>query len=193
MHKTYMDKLQTELVTNDGRLKLTLSQMIDHYFIVVFLLFIPGLTIHSLYQMYVTETYDGVRSATELTLSSIPFIVLAIVFVFIQRNALKFTEVLVDYDEHKFCDAVNLTVGQLKWKIERNDNKMFRAYRQWNWSASWGEMVTIIKKKDRLLINSICDPNRMSSVTSWGWNKRNIETFKSNLLSKHEHSSIDLN
>jgi hypothetical protein len=43
-------------------------------------------------------------------------------------------------------------------------------------------MITIIKDKDRLLLNSICDPNKGSSVASFGWNKRNIDTFLKNLV-----------
>src|SRR5690606_8683166 len=35
--------------------------------------------------------------------------------------------------------------------------------------------------RDRLLLNSICDPNQWSSITSYGWNKRNINSFLKNL------------
>ena len=170
-----------DLLTKDGRLKLTFGQKADHYFIVVFLLIVPVLTIRSLYQMYITDTYDGVRSASELIWTSLPFLILSIAFVYIQTAGLKFQEIKTQYDEDDFMEAIRLTVEQLKWQIERNDNEVFRAYRPWNWSASWGEMVTILKQRDRLLINSICDPNKKSSVASWGWNKKNIETFKTNL------------
>ncbi len=170
-----------DLLTKDGRLKLTFGQKVDHYFIVLFLLISPILTIRSLYQMYVTDTYDGVRSSTELLWAAFPFLFLAIVFVYVQTNGLKFKEIMVEYNEDEFLEAVKLTVEQLKWQVERNDNEIFRAYRPWNRSASWGEMVTIIKHRDKLLINSICDPNKKSSVTSWGWNKKNIETFRANL------------
>jgi hypothetical protein len=42
-------------------------------------------------------------------------------------------------------------------------------------------MVTIIKDKDCLLLNSICNPDSMSSVASYGWNRKNIRTFLKNL------------
>jgi hypothetical protein len=106
-----------------------------------------------------------------------------VTFIFIQTNGLKFKEIKIGYNEQEFSEAVDLTVKQLKWEIERNDNQIFRAYRPWNWTASWGEMITIIKHEGKLLINSICDLNKRSSVVSWGWNKKNIETFKANLLS----------
>jgi hypothetical protein len=42
-------------------------------------------------------------------------------------------------------------------------------------------MITIIRLKDGLLINSICDPDKRSSVVSFGWNRKNIRTFLKNL------------
>jgi hypothetical protein len=70
---------------------------------------------------------------------------------------------------------------EYEWRIELNTKEVFRGYRPWSWTGSWGEMITIIKDKDRLLLNSICDPHMQSSVASYGWNKRNIETFLKNL------------
>ena len=176
-----MDREQIEMMTKGGRLKLTFSQTVDHYFIVVFLLIVPGMTAHSLYQMYVTETYDGVRPASELLTASVPFLILAIAFCFIQRNALKFKKIGLNCTDEQFQAAIKRTVKELKWQVEINDKDLFRAYRHWNWTASWGEMITIIKDNGGLYINSICDPNSVSAVTSWGWNKRNVKTFWTNL------------
>jgi hypothetical protein len=170
-----------KLITKDGRLKLTIGQTIDHYFIVLFLLIVPALTSYDLYKIYVTKTDDGVRTANELIAFSFPFLILSVLFGFLQRHRLKFQEIRINYTDEQFQGAVKKTIEQLKWQIEYNENNSFRAYRPWNWSASWGEMITIIKERDRLLINSICDPNKTSSVLSWGWNKRNIEVFIANL------------
>ncbi|HMG88802.1 MAG TPA: hypothetical protein VK589_02045 [Chryseolinea sp.] len=167
--------------TEDGRLKLTFSQTIDHYFIVVFLLIVPGLTVHNIYKIYVTHTYEGVRSAGELLATSVPFFILAIAFIFIQKNGLKFQVIKTRYTDEEFQEAVKRTIADLKWQVEHNEKDFFRAYRRWDWAASWGEMITIVKEKDQLFINSICDPNKPSSVTSWGWNKKNIEVFRNNL------------
>lgn len=43
-------------------------------------------------------------------------------------------------------------------------------------------MTTIIKEPDRLLLNSISDPNLRSSIISFGWNKKIIDTFLKNLF-----------
>ncbi|AFU69674.1 secreted transmembrane protein [Psychroflexus torquis ATCC 700755] len=164
------------------RLKLSRWQTIDHYFIVIFILLIPGLTLFSLFEIYVTDSYDGVRSADELISTTWPWLIPAIVFYFIQKRRLRFREVKVEHTDQEFYEAIERTAKEYEWQIEPNNKNIFRAYRPWNWPGSWGEMITIIKDKDRLLLNSICDPNKLSSVASFGWNKRNIDTFLKNLV-----------
>lgn len=176
-----VDRGQIEMMTTKGRLKLTFGQMIDHYFIVVFLLLVPAFTAYEIYKMYVTHTYEGVRSSSELLTASLPFLILSIAFIFIQRSKLKFQKIKLDHTDEQFQTAIKLTIEDLKWQIEHNDANYFRAYRPWNWTSSWGEMITIIRDKERLYINSICDPNKTSSVVSWGWNKRNLKTFRTKL------------
>lgn len=166
---------------NTKRLKLTTLQTLTHYGIVLFMLFIASLTVWSLIEIYFTETYNGVRTADELIKSSLPFLGFAIIFAIIQYRRLNFQEFQVSYTDEQFQEAIKRTVNDLKWKIESNNKTFFRAFRPWNLTGSWGEMVTIIKDKDQLLINSICDPNHMSSVVSYGWNKRNTKTFLKNL------------
>jgi len=171
-----------DIMKQTKRLKLSRWQTLDHFFIVLFILFIPGLTLYSLFEIYVTETYEGVRTTDELIVTAWPWIIPAVAFYFIQKRRLRFREVKVECSDQEFQEAIERTAKEYEWQIELNDNNIFRAYRPWNWTGSWGEMVTIIKDKDRLYLNSICDPNKMSSVASFGWNKRNIDTFLKNLI-----------
>ena len=177
-----MNREWIDIMRQTKRLKLSRWHTLEHFFVVLFTLFIPGLTLFSLFEIYVTKTYNGVRTANELILATWPWIISAVVFYYIQKRQLRFREVKVEYSEQEFQEAIQRTANEYKWQIELNDKKIFRAYRPWNWTNSWGEMITIIKVKDRLLLNSICDPNEMSSVASFGWNKRNIDTFLKNLI-----------
>jgi len=163
------------------RLKLSFWQTVSHYFVVVFILLIPIFTLISVFEIYVTKTYDGVRSAEELLRFSLPWIIPAIAFFFIQRFQLRFKKVTIDYTDEEFKEAVERTAKELEWTIEKNKKTYLRANRPWNWTGSWGEMITIIRLKDGLLTNSICDPDKWSSVASFGWNRRNIRTFIKNL------------
>jgi hypothetical protein len=163
------------------RLKLSFWQTVNHYFIVVYILLIPIFTLISVFEIYVTKTYDGVRSAEELLRFSLPWIIPAIAFLFIQKYRLRFKKVTIDYTDEEFKEAVERTVKELEWTIDKNNKTYLRAYRQWNWTGSWGEMITIIRLKNGFLTNSICDPDKWSSVASFGWNRKNIRTFVKNL------------
>jgi len=52
--------------------------------------------------------------------------------------------------------------------------------------GSWGEQVTLIFSGKKILINSICDPDKKSSIVSYGNNKRNVE----NILEEIKKSEI---
>ena len=162
------------------RLKLNLSQTLTHYGIVIFLLFIVSLTVKSLIEIYFTNTYTGVRTSEELINSSLPFLLFAILFAFIQYRRLNFKEFKTNFTEEQFLEALKRTETELEWRISKNNKIIFIAYRP-NWTGIWGELVTIIKENDKILINSICDPNRFSSVVSYGMNRKNIQTFLKNL------------
>jgi hypothetical protein len=174
------------------RLKLTFFQALTHYCVVVFLLFIVSLTVWILIEIYVTNTYTGFRTTEELIKSSLPFLLFAIFFVFVQYRRLKFKEFNVRFTNKQFQEAVERTVNELKWNIVINNKDFFRAYRYWNWTGSWEEMVTIIKGKYRLLINSICDPNTFASVTSYGWNRKNIKVFLKNSSDVLENKEVKI-
>ena len=176
-----MNKKIIDIMKQQKRLKLSRWQILDHYFIVLFILLIPTFMLYSLFEIYITKTYDGVMTADEIISIAWPWIIPAIAFYFIQKRQLRFREIKIDFTEQEFQEAVQRTVKEYEWQIELNNKTIFRAYRPWNWTGSWGEMITIIKDKDRMFLNSICDPNKMSSVASFGWNKRNIVTFLKNL------------
>jgi len=172
-----MDKLEK----NRKRVKLTFGQTISHYMIVFFMLFLSGLLAKELFEIYITKNYSGVSTTSELVTMLLPILFLAIAFAYIQYRRLDLKEIHLNYTDEQFQEAIKRTVDDLEWRIVKNQKNFFRACRPWNWTGSWGEMITIMKYKDRLLINSICDPNNMSSVISYGWNKKNLRTFLTNL------------
>jgi hypothetical protein len=182
MQKKPMNKESIDIMKQTKRMLLSRWQTIDHYFIVLIIMLIPGFTLFSLFEIYIAGTYKGVRTANELISTAWPWIIPAIVFFFLQKRRLIFREVRIEYSDQEFKEAIDRTAKEYEWQIELNNRNVFKAYRPWNWSGSWGEMITIIKDKDQLLMNSICDPNKLSSVASFGWNRRNIDTFLKNLI-----------
>ncbi len=170
-----------DIMKQTSRLKLSRWRLFDHYFVVIFILVIPLLTLFHLFEIYVTNSYDGVRTASELISTSWPWVIIAIALYFTRKRQLRFKEVKIEFTDQEFKEAVERTTNEYHWRIDLNNENILRAYRHWNWTGSWGEMITIIKDHDRLLLNSICDPEKTSSVVSFGWNKRNVETFLKHL------------
>src|SRR5690554_2638220 len=113
------------IMKKDKRLKLTTIQTLTHYGIVLLLLFIVSLTGWSLIEIYLTDTYEGVRTADELIKTSLPFFAIAIIFAIIQYRRLNFKEIQVSYTDEQFQEAIARTVKDLEWIIERNNKTFF--------------------------------------------------------------------
>ncbi len=180
------------IMKRNKRMKLTFFQTLTHYGAPLLLLFIVSLTGWSLIEIYLTETYTGVRTTNELIKSSLPFLGLAVIFTIIQYRRLNFIEIKLTFTDEQFQEAINRTVKDLKWEIVSNNKLFFRAFRPRNWTGSWGEMITILRDKNQILINSICDPEQMSSITSYGWNRKNIKIFNKNLIAVLENRPTEI-
>ena len=63
---------------------------------------------------------------------------------------------------------------ELKWKIFTTNKRIVEAKTFPSFfSGSWGEQITILFDNKRVLVNSICDLDKRSSVVSMGRNKKN--------------------
>jgi hypothetical protein len=175
-----MGKKNIEQMLLSKKIKLSVIQTIWHFSIVPFLLIVPLITIWNIIKYY-SGSYEGVRALPEL-LTGFILIIPTIIFYFIQKNRLRFREFHIDHNVDDFNKALVKTARELQWQFENLEENFTRAHRKWNWTSSWGEMITIIRDDKKILINSICDPDAIFiSVISYGWNAKNIKTFISNL------------
>ena len=136
-----------------------------------------------IFRYYVTETYQGVRSIGEMATWSYLPLIAAVAFYCIQKRRLKFKVLEISVDTGTFITAVKETAKQLDWEIIERKNNLIVAKSNFSW-RSWGEMITIIKDENRILFNSICDPDNRPSVASWGMNKVNLKTFEQQIRQK---------
>ena len=169
-------------MTKRKTLKLTTGQLFNHYAIVLFLLIVPITTTVYLFQIYVTKNYSGVRTTEELMWVGYPGIALAMLVYLLQKKRLKFKEFEISVDADNFKRAGLETASKLGWNIQHISGSSIIAIRPGTLSSgSWGELITIFNDHDKIFINSICDPNNIISIASWGWNKKNVKTFMANL------------
>lgn len=159
------------------RLKLTVSQTFTHYFIVLFLCLVPLVTLWDFIKMCF-GTYHRDQSATELITESLPFIAFAIIAFLIQRRRLKFRVIHILNSDDEFHEAVMRTRTTLQWDVAINESNFVLAFRsQHFFTNNWGDMITIIRDGNTLLLNSISDPNKKPVFFSFSWDKKNINVF----------------
>jgi hypothetical protein len=164
------------------RLKLSFNGFMTHYLIVLFL-FIPLILVaFDFFRLNILDSYNGVRTPQEMFRVSIPFGAMGILFFFIQYNRLRFKVVETVLSREKLQEIIFKTAKELEWFPVTNTTDLIvsKTNPKW-WTGSWGEQITIIFDKDKVLINSICDPDRKSSVVSVGRNKRNVNKLIDNI------------
>jgi hypothetical protein len=169
-----------KLLKSHERVRLPFMQRLNHYFIVILLLVTPVITLIDIVLERWTKTRKHILPATEMIDTSLAFLILAVIAFLIQRDRLRFREVEIEYTDDEFREAIQRTKNEIGWRIRTNNKNLLRAERHFPWGG-WGELITIKKAKNKLFLNSICDPYAKSSVVSFGWNTNNIKIFLKNL------------
>jgi hypothetical protein len=165
---------------------LSKGQCFWHYAIVFFLLLVPAFTTWSLIQYYILGSYTGVREPHEL-IAGYFFVVPSVFFYFLQRRRLELKEIPIKIDSAGFIEAAEAAAAELNWVIREKRSDYVLAIRKGSLfsGGSWGEMITMIRDVDSVYVNSICDPDNVVSIASFGWNRRNVEAFVEQITSLH--------
>ena len=166
-----------KIIKEPNRLQLTKWQLFWHYSIVPFILIIPVMNLYSVFEIEVTNSYTGVRTTQEHLSHGLPWLIPAIFFGFIQHRRLYFKRIPGTLTPEEFKEAVQEAGKEMDWNFLNLTKNYAIAITGFNW-FSWGERITIIRRKNEILINSICDPDNKPSVTSWGQNRKNIQALK---------------
>jgi len=171
-----MTNEQIKYSIETGRIKLKKWDKFSHYGIVAFLYYIPTLFLIIHLIDYFQGTPRPFREG-EIWFMIIPSI-LGLLFYRIQKNRLKFKSIDTMLTRKEIDVVIDNVANKLEWKIFMMNKKVLIAYTNPSFfTGSWGEQITILFDKNRILVNSICDPKKRSSVVSMGRNKQNIKLF----------------
>jgi hypothetical protein len=158
------------------RLLLSKWQTFWHFSVVPFILFTPIMSAIAIFQIELSGTYSGVRTTEEHFNSGWPWLIPAIIFAVIQYRRLNLKEIEASLSADEFKQTFKAVGKEMNWQIESLTSDIIIAKTGFSW-ASWGERITIIRDKNFILINSICDPDNRPSISSWGRNRRNINAI----------------
>jgi hypothetical protein len=165
-------QIKRSIETN--KLQLSFWDAISHYLIIMLFAFVPVLfALLTLYN-YIYEI-DRPYVEGNIWIYIVPLI-LSLFFYILQRRRLQFTIIETTLNRGKILAlAENISMDQ-NWDIIRKSKTLFIAKTNPPLLiGSWGEQVTLVFNGKKILMNSICDPDKKSSVVSFGNNKRNAE------------------
>ncbi len=164
------EQIKYSLATQE--LKLSFWEKTSHYLLVIYMLITPILYGF----LYIKDYIEGVTH--EFRFGEILIIVITSligIFIYkIQRNRLKFKVVNTMLSKETIVEVIEKVAKKLEWYPQFIDDKVFIAITHPKFrSGSWGEQITILFDNNRLLVNSICDPNKNAAIFSMGRNKKN--------------------
>jgi len=158
------------------KLKLNTFGYFTHYWPAILF---AGLTMWSLYLMLTTTDSATLQRTLYIFYFCGP---IGVLIFFIQKRRLQYTIIKIALTPLEIEKVICYLEDNKGWKRKHKSDSIYVATTQSRWlSGSWGEQITIEQDHNIIYINSICDPNKNPSLTSWGRNKRNIKTFKERL------------
>ncbi len=169
-----------------GELQLEFWDKVTHFEIVLwsfgFAVFMPLMILF--YQIY-----DPASNKNYGVLWFFPmFIIVGVIFYFIQKKRLKLTSIKTNISREEFNEIVEKISKKYGWQISTNTSKEIIAKTPFS-GKSWGEQVTIIFDEHNLLVNSICDPTKKTSVVSFGRNAQNVRLIAKRI---NKYSKINI-
>lgn len=176
-----MTDQQRQIALQTNKLQLLFWEKTSHFGIVGFLLLIP-LTFLS---FHLKDALNG--TPVQLKTSEILFLIvpsiIALLFYKLQVNRLKFKEIHTSLSREKLNSIIEKTGKELKWYPQKISNEFIIVKtRPSFFSGSWGEQITILFDTNRVLVNSICDPDQKTSLVSMGRNKKNVNRLAEEIL-----------
>ena len=178
----YNDQLISEMI-NSKRLKLGYWDKISHYWIVILMLIGAGFFLLEATKSYLNKLEPVIHSSEKLFNIGFCFLVIAILFSSIQFRRLTFKKVIINFTESQYQHALAVTCKEIGWTVMDKSNLYVSAFHETHTYFNWGELITIIKIDNGILINSICDPSAKMALFSFGWNRKNRNAFIRNLES----------
>jgi len=158
---------------NTGKLQLSTYHKFSHYGILLISLLLVLVSLYAISEKLILN--QPIRLERALILFS-GGILSAIFFIWLQTKRFRFKKIVISFPTDETFAIANKSIRKLGWKISSKDYNYIvaKVYNGWL-SGSWGEQVTVIVNYDSVYINSICDPDKKSSIASWGNNRKNVQ------------------
>jgi len=169
-----------------GTLKLTKWQLFTHYFLSLLPLSMAIYNFYVAFRIKYSEGYEVARTEKEIILVALVWLSLAILVFIIKKRRLRFKKIAISLTENQFKHGMAQVSEKEKWRLG-NNTKHFATFYNGSW-WTWGLKMTVLRFDDYLLINSICDSDRKTSISIFNENERNVKRLEKDLKELHFQS-----
>lgn len=113
----------------------------------------------------------------------ISLVPLAYVSYRIQRRKLDFESIPISSDKQTIYDKIYKLAETYGWEIDHYGEDCIVAHTNPAiWHLTWGEQIFIVFDKGQIWVNSVNDLNKRTSISSFGYTKRNIRRVREALI-----------
>ncbi len=126
-----------------------------------------------------SEKHSGTRTEKEIITSIIVWFSLALLIFIIKKRRLNFTRIDISLNETEFKEKMLEIAEKENWNLTNSTKTFAKFYNGSDWT--WGLKMTILRFKNYLLVNSICDPEMKPCISIFNENERNIKRLKKNI------------
>lgn len=171
-------------VIRTGRLNLDFWSAGTHFGFPVFLFSFPLLVV--VFELYYTFTDDKqmIDDSVFLWMIVLPLI-LGVIFTYIQYQKLYLKTVRTELPKEELYKIIEEVGKTRKWIFDYvGDDCVVAHTNPGKFAASWGEQIFIVFDQGKVWVNSICDLNRRSSITSFGRTTEHIQALMKAITDK---------
>lgn len=157
-----------------GRIYLSKSRLVLHYFFVPFLLVLPWL-LTALTKPAFNNTWQNVNADADVWALTAG-IVLSGLYAFRQYMGLNLKSVPLRISDEQLKKELHKLAERMHWILEYTADDVVIYSTAFKWS-NWGTMVYIVRSDDKVSFKSICDLHNRPSTFSRGDNARNMRAL----------------
>lgn len=167
-----MTESQINYSFDTKRLPYTFWQKLKHFYPAIMLVLIPL----SFSVLYLRNYFNKLPAANGLIFTGVMLLlfIVGIILFIRQINRLKFKSIKCTITKNELEVIVKKVADELEWNIDAKHGRFIIASNAPGFfSGSYGEQITILYGNNQVLVNSVCDPNKTTSVVSMGRNNKN--------------------
>jgi hypothetical protein len=125
-----------------------------------------------------TENYVGARTQEDTISFILVWLSIAILAFIVKRRRLNFERIDISLTGIEFEQKMSEIAESENWMLTKKNAKTSSLYNNSGWN--WGLKMTVLRFKNYLLINSVCDFEYRPSVSIFG-NEQNIKRLRKHL------------